>query len=143
MAVTSAEPRGSLFAESEHRSEFAQAWRRFSANRIALVGLVMVGRPLLGLTSLTLFLAAYFVVEGAFEIIQGFQIRPMKGWGWVVAGGAISLLLGWMIWRQWPMSGAWAIGTLFGIHLIFSGFSMIGIGGAIREVADDVQAAAG
>lgn len=43
MAVTTSQPRlAAPAAESKHRSELQNAWRRFSANRVALVGLALV-----------------------------------------------------------------------------------------------------
>lgn len=105
------------------------------------IGIAMVGQPDAALATLTLFLAAYFIVEGIFEIIWAFQIKPVKGWGWTLFSGIISLLLGIMIWRQFPLSGVWAIGTLVGIKLIFSGWMMIAFGGAAKSVVKDVQAA--
>ena len=110
-----------------------------------VVGFYMVSRPGAALVTLTLFLAAYFVVDGIFEIIEAFDLKPIKGWGWMLFGGIVSILLGIMIWRQWPVSGAWAIGILFGIKLIFAGWAMVGIGTAGRSVAgateDAVEAA--
>jgi len=114
-----------------------------------LVGLAMVFRPVLGLTSLTLVLAAYFFIDGIFEIFEAFDLKPLKGWGWMLFGGIVSVLLGFMIWRQWPVSGAWAIGILVGIKLIFAGWAMVGIGaagrsvaGAAEDVVEDVKEAA-
>lgn len=103
-------------------------------------GLIMLGRPILGLASLTLVLAAYFLVDGIFEIIVAFQIRPTKGWGWTLVSGIAAVLLGYLIWRQWPLSGAWAIGILVGVNLIMSGWGMIAFGGTARAVAGEVQA---
>lgn len=100
-----------------------------------LIGLVMVFRPVLGLTSLTMVLAAYFFIDGFFEIFEAFDLKPLKGWGWMLFGGIVSVLLGFLIWRQWPVSGAWAIGILVGIKLIFAGVAMVAIGGAGRSVA--------
>ncbi len=100
-----------------------------------LVGFYMVSRPGAALVTLTLFLAAYFVVDGIFEIIEAFDLKPIDGWGWMLFGGIVSILLGIMIWRQWPVSGAWAIGILFGIKLIFAGWAMVGIGMAGRGAA--------
>jgi uncharacterized membrane protein HdeD (DUF308 family) len=115
-----------------------------------LVGLAMVFRPVLGLTSLTLVLAAYFFIDGIFEIFEAFDLKPLKGWGWMLFGGIVSVLLGFMIWAQWPVSGAWAIGILVGIKLIFAGWAMVGIGAAGRSIAgtaedvvEDVKGAAG
>ncbi len=114
-----------------------------------LAGLVMVFRPVLGLTSLTLVLAAYFFVDGIFEIFEAFDLKPLKGWGWMLFGGIVSVLLGFLIWRQWPISGAWAIGILVGIKLIFAGAAMIAIGmagrsfaGAAEDVVENVKEAA-
>jgi uncharacterized membrane protein HdeD (DUF308 family) len=107
-----------------------------------LIGIAMVSQPDAALATLTLFLAAYFAVEGIFEIIWAFQLKPVKGWGLTLFSGIISLLLGIMIWRQFPLSGAWAIGTLVGIKLIFTGWMMIGLSSAAKNAAKDIEAAA-
>ena len=106
-----------------------------------IIGIAMISQPGAALATLTIFLAAYFIIEGIFEIIWAFQIKPLKGWGWTLFSGIISLLLGIMIWRQFPLSGVWAIGTLVGIKLIFSGWMMIAFGGAAKSLAKDVEAA--
>jgi uncharacterized membrane protein HdeD (DUF308 family) len=107
-----------------------------------LIGIAMVSQPNAALATLTLFLAAYFVVEGIFEIIWAIQLKPVKGWGLTLFSGIISLLLGIMIWGQFPLSGAWAIGTLVGIKLIFTGWMMIGLSSAAKNAAKDIEAAA-
>ena len=107
----------------------------------ALAGLMLQGRPVFALLSLTILLAAYFFVAGIFEIVFAFQLKPEKGWGWMLTSGAMSLLLGIMIWRQWPVSGAWAIGILVGIKLLFAGMTMISVGSAARQVATGIDEA--
>ena len=107
-----------------------------------IIGIAMISQPKAALATLTLFLAAYFIVEGIFEIIGAFQIKPIKGWGMTLFSGILSLLLGIMIWSQFPLSGAWAIGILVGIKLIFSGWMLIAFGGAAKGVAKDVETAA-
>ena len=104
-----------------------------------LVGLYMVARPGVALATLTLVLAVYFVVDGIFEIIEAFHLKPIKGWVWMLFGGIVSILLGFMIWREWPFSGAWAVGILVGIKLIFAGWAMVGIGAAGRSVAGGAE----
>ena len=96
-------------------------------------GSMMVSKPLFGLGVITLFLIAYFIMDGLTKIIYGFKHRPESGWGWVLFSGIFSLFLGLAIWRQWPVSGAWAIGTLFGINLIVNGWTMIFTGSAVRK----------
>jgi uncharacterized membrane protein HdeD (DUF308 family) len=55
--------------------------------------------------------------------------------------GVITLILGMMIWRQFPVSGIWAVGTLFGVKLMLSGWSLFAIGSAVRRGVKGVQAA--
>jgi uncharacterized membrane protein HdeD (DUF308 family) len=106
----------------------------------AIVGFYLMNQPLAGLASITLFLSAYFIVTGIFELVGAIQIRPAAGWSWMLFNAIVTLLLGLMIWRQFPLSGAWAVGVLFGAKLIFSGTSLIIIGRAVRGAAKDVAA---
>ena len=46
-----------------------------------------------------------------------------------------------MLWRQFPLSGAWAIGVLFGIKMIFSGWSFVYIGRNVKKMAAETQTA--
>jgi uncharacterized membrane protein HdeD (DUF308 family)/vacuolar-type H+-ATPase subunit H len=105
----------------------------------AIAGLMTMFRPMVGLMSLTLFLAAYFFVDGVCEIITAFKIKPDQGWGWVLFNGIIAVLLGVMIWRQWPVSGTWAIGVLVGIHILMTGWSMIILGTGARRFAGAIE----
>ena len=98
-----------------------------------LVGLALVANPLFATGVLTIVLSAYFVVDGIFEIAAGLQRRPAPGWGWMLFGGIVSILLGMMIWGQYPLSGAWAIGILLGIKLFFIGLIMVTGGSAARS----------
>lgn len=88
-------------------------------------GIYLIAHPVAGLVSLTLLLALYLFFEGIFEVLAFFQVRSRPGSGWILFDGLITLLLAIMIWRQWPASTVWAIGTLVGISMIFSGFSRL------------------
>ncbi len=104
-------------------------------------GLYMLFRPGMGLITLAMVLAIYFLVDGISEIIAAFKIKPDQGWAWVLFNGIIAVLLGFMIWRQWPASGAWAVGLLVGVHILLSGWTMIILGTGARRVADAVEEA--
>jgi uncharacterized membrane protein HdeD (DUF308 family) len=106
----------------------------------AFVGFTMFFEPAVGLAALTLVLAVYFVIEGAGEIFWAFQLRPFGGWGWCLASGIAAVVLGIMIWSQFPLSGAWAVGLLVGIKLVFSGTTLVTLGGGARRM---VKSAAG
>ena len=106
---------------------------------MTFAGFYMMTQPLSGLASITLILVAYLVVTGLFEIITAFQIRPAQGWGWELFNGIVTLLLGIMLWRQFPLSGAWAVGVLFGIKMIFSGWAFVFIGRAVKQAAQNSE----
>ncbi len=107
-----------------------------------LFGVAMFIWPLLGLASLTMLLAAFFLVDGSFSIAAGFQVRPIEGWGWMVFSGISSVVLAGLLWWQWPISGQYAIGVLVGARLIFSGWSMIMLGAVGEAVSDEMRSAA-
>ena len=99
----------------------------------AVAGLLLIFEPIAGLASITLLLAAYFVATGILAIIAAFRLRPEAGWGWMLTNGIVTLVLGALIWRQWPLSGTWALGVLFGVQLIFAGAALWSIGAAVRR----------
>jgi len=102
-------------------------------------GLIMIFRPMVGLVTMTMLLAIYFLVDGISEIIAAFRIKPDQGWGWVFFNGVVAVVLGLMIWRQWPVSGAWAIGVLVGIHILLTGWTMIILGTGARKIAGAIE----
>jgi len=107
----------------------------------SLAGLLMFLRPLFGLGALAILLGIYFFADGISEIALSFRVKPEKGWGWTLFSGVLALLLGILIFRQWPLSGAWAIGVLVGIYLFVRGFSLVAIGMAARGGLSDAQEA--
>ena len=82
----------------------------------------------------TLLLAIFLVIEGIVEIVLYFNIRGAANAGWVLFDGIVTLILGFLIWRRWPSSSVWVIGTLVGISLIFSGISRFMLSSAVRRV---------
>lgn len=100
---------------------------------MAMAGFYMMSQPVSGLAALTLILMAYLLASGVLEIVVAFQLRPADGWGLELFNGAVTLLLGILLWRQFPLSGAWAIGILFGIKMVFSGWAFVFIGRAARK----------
>ena len=101
-----------------------------------LCGLVMVFDPILASGVLSVLIAVYLIFDGVSEMVAAWGIRPAAGWGWLMTMGIISLLLGIMIWRQFPLSGAWAMGFALGFKLFFVGLSMAGVGRTVQKSAD-------
>jgi uncharacterized membrane protein HdeD (DUF308 family) len=88
-------------------------------------GLFLFVHPIAGLASLTLFIGAYFLVQSVVQFIYFFQLRPRHGSSWLLFDAVMDLILALLIWRSWPLSSAWVVGTLIGIGLLFSGFSRL------------------
>ena len=61
------------------------------------------------------------------------RVRDHDSWGWLLASGILSVLLGVLIWAQWPASGLWVIGLLVGIQLLFTGWSLVMLALAARR----------
>jgi len=102
-------------------------------------GAYLIMHPVLGVASLTLLLASLFLIEGILDIILYVKMRPIQGSTWVLVDGIVTLLLGLMIYMQWPSSSAWAIGTLVGVSLIFSGVARVMMSLAVRKATDVIS----
>jgi uncharacterized membrane protein HdeD (DUF308 family) len=81
--------------------------------------------PLRGVLTLTLLLGSFLLTEGVVELILAFRLRPQQNWTWVLSDGIITLLLGGIIWFQWPFNAPWIIGTLVGVSVLSTGVSRV------------------
>lgn len=110
-------------------------WKLLVGAAYIVLGGYLLTRPLLGVASLTLLLAALFVIEGILDLVLYSRIRAVRGSSWVLIDGIITLLLGLMIYMQWPSSALWAIGLLVGISMMISGITRIAMSLAIRHAS--------
>ena len=108
---------------------------------MTLAGLYGVTSPASALATMTFVLATYLIVTGILEVFAALGARPEPGWGRMALSAALTLLLGLMLWRQFPISGVWAIGTLIGVKLILNGAWLASVGSAVRGGAGAVEAA--
>ncbi len=92
-----------------------------------ITGLLLLIFVPAGLLALTLSLAAFFVVQGVFEIIHGIQAKGHHGRGWLIVSGIASLVVGVLLLLGWPSTAIWAIGTLTGINFIFTGVALLAL----------------
>jgi uncharacterized membrane protein HdeD (DUF308 family) len=91
-------------------------------------GYYLLVHPLLALGTLTLLLAAVILVAGVCEIVTYFRLRNEQASGWMLFNGIVALVVGLMIWLQWPSSSIWAIGTLVGVNLLLTGITRLMVG---------------
>ena len=105
-----------------------------SAIVFALAGVYLVMHPLVAIGTLTAVLALAIIAEGVFDIISYFRLRGTQASGWLLLNGIAALLVGGMIWVEWPSSSVWAIGTLVGVNLLVTGVTRLIFGMAGRRV---------
>lgn len=100
-----------------------------------LVGGLLLLFPMTGVMSLTLVLAAFFLVGGVMRAILAARMRPHEGWGWLLTSGLLSAALGLIVLTQWPEAAQWLLGLLLGVDLIFSGTFLVQTGNRLRKGA--------
>ncbi len=100
-----------------------------------IVGGLLLKNPFAGVLTLTIILAAFLVVEGFFKIVNAFQLRPQANWFWLLISGVASLILGVMIWGEFPASGRFVLGLLLGVYMLINGVSMIMVSLAFRDMS--------
>jgi uncharacterized membrane protein HdeD (DUF308 family) len=98
-----------------------------------VVGILIVWRPVVTAEILTLLMGAFFLVTGLFQIVAP-VISSLPDWGWHVLNGIITLLLGFLVLAQWPVSGLWVIGMFVGIDLVFYGIAWIALALHLRTM---------
>lgn len=121
----------------------SRPWLAVTGALGVLLGIAALAWP--GLTSLVLLMliAAWAVVTGVFEIVAAVRLRrEIRGEGWHIASGIISVLLGIALFA-WPATGVlalvWLIGLfsiVFGVVALVAAFQLrrLGHGGGRHSV---------
>lgn len=112
-------------------------WKLLVAVFYLAAGAYLIARPALGLASLTLALALFFFAEGVVDVIAYFSTRKSGGSAWILLDGIVTLLLGLMIWKQWPGASLWVLGTLVGISMLMTGITRLMLTVATRKLLRD------
>jgi uncharacterized membrane protein HdeD (DUF308 family) len=95
-----------------------------------VVGFLIMDMPLEATASLTLVVAAMFLVVGIMRSVAALILRYPQ-WGWSLLSGLLSTLVGLVIYKAFPETALWAVGTLVGVQLIFDGWFWIMLGMAL------------
>lgn len=100
-----------------------------------VVGGMLVANPAASALGITLVIAMFLIVSGLFRVGAALVGRPPH-WGWLLLSGVMGLLLGVLIWAEWPVSGFWVIGLFIGIEMLFNGWSLIMLAMAAKALPD-------
>src|SRR5688572_29807104 len=109
-----------------------KAWSGFFIDLLtgilyAVVGFMIVANPGATAVALTLLISMFLIFGGIFRIVVAVAVRFQNS-VWLLLHGAVNLLLGIAIWRQWPLSGLWVIGLFVGIDMLLNGWSLVMLG---------------
>ncbi len=106
-----------------------------------ICGLVLIVQPGAGLSVVRLILVAYMLISGASEIALALRLRPDEGWAETLGGAVVSIIVGLVLWYDWPISGARAIGLLVGSKLISSGWAIMRVHRALESAGHKLRSA--
>ncbi|MFN9055988.1 MAG: hypothetical protein ACK5W5_03295, partial [Cyanobacteriota bacterium] len=74
---------------------------------------------------LALAIGGVFLVEGAVATCVSLYNRHVRGWGWGLVNGLMTLLLGAIILMMKSSNLVWILGILVGISFLFSGIDLL------------------
>jgi uncharacterized membrane protein HdeD (DUF308 family) len=98
-----------------------------------VVGGLIIDNPLPAGAALTMLMAAFFVVSGIFRMFAALAY-PFDGRGWLFLGGLLNLIMGMIIWKEWPWSGLWVIGLFVGIDLLIHGWWLVMLSISVKSM---------
>lgn len=100
-----------------------------------VVGFMIIEDPGDSAILLTKIISIFLMVGGLFRIVAALSQR-FSGWGWVLLNGAVTLLLGVLVYKQLPVSGLWFIGLYIGIDMIMNGWSYVMLGLTLKQMPE-------
>ncbi len=118
-------------------------WRLVVATLFLIAGISMIrplaGGPLAGagpVASLALAIGVVFLLEGILAVLVSLRHRHLRGWGWGLANGVVTLVLGLLILTMKFWNLLWVLGTLVGISFLFSGIDLLTLGVSLHRERD-------
>jgi uncharacterized membrane protein HdeD (DUF308 family) len=107
----------------------------FAALYIALGVFIWIS-PVAALEGLTIWLAALFLITGVMRLIAAFQNGQGGGGAFMPAiSGILSIVLGVMIFNNWPEASLWVPGMLLAIEFLLQGWMLLFIGLAMKTAS--------
>jgi uncharacterized membrane protein HdeD (DUF308 family) len=93
------------------------AWYGLGGVLYAIAGLMVALNPIGGAVALAVLIAVLFIADGVLRIMFAMAARPLAGWGWLIAAGIGSIVVGAFLLIGWPADALWIVGLLLGINL--------------------------
>ena len=99
-------------------------------------GAGMILFPLMGVMSLAIILGISLIAQGIAQLIIFSRVTASNKWLLAISGG-LGVLLGCYILFDLPLAATWVVGTLAGINLLFTGFTLLAISSAVPRSGPD------
>lgn len=120
-----------------------RGWTLFRGVALIVIGLFVVFQPMLiaaiGAMVVVYLLAIAFIVGGIAEIYVAIRDRhQIRGEGWLILGGVLSVLLGLLLCAA-PLFAAWAIVRVIGVFAIIAGIGLIIAAFSVRNFGKEVR----
>src|SRR5690606_388204 len=97
------------------------------------IGLYLLMNPAAGIVTLTILLAALFLVEGAVQLSFAFEMRAQQSWIWMLFSGLVSIAVGLIIAAGLPGISLFALGLVVGINFLSTGIAFILLSQSLPE----------
>jgi uncharacterized membrane protein HdeD (DUF308 family) len=116
------------------RDDAAFTWSLILAALFVFLGFGLWFNPLAGMLSLTAMVGVFFLLIGGLKTAFALHLRGFGGWGWVLASGLLSLVLGVVIFANFPVAARTILGLLLGIELVSTGIAFLIVGLILRAL---------
>jgi uncharacterized membrane protein HdeD (DUF308 family) len=93
----------------------------------AVIGLAIIAHPAATAAAVTLVIAILLILGGIFRLLVAASMQ-FHNRTWLLIHGLINLMLGGIIWSDWPLSGLWVIGLVIGLDMVFNGWTLLMLG---------------
>jgi len=104
-----------------------------------VTGVLLWVYPLVGMLTLTVLVALFFLLEGIIKIIAAIRLYKVGNIFWLFLSGVIALAMAGLIWYGWPTAGIWFIGLLIGINMIFYGCTAVIVALSLRKAIKKID----
>jgi len=94
---------------------------------LVATGLLILVYPIAGAAAFGLMLAVYFMFDGFANAGMALEMRPTRGWIWMLFNAILSFALSLFIMAGWPDSSFWIVGIYVGVSLFFDGLALLAI----------------
>ena len=113
-------------------------WRGFWLSLVCgafslMAGTAMLAIPRAGIEAIVVFVGLALLLEAAAKLTAAWTFRDAFAWGWLLADGLLTAVLGAILLTTRPEDAGTLLGVLVGINLLSSGLTFTATGWRLRQ----------